>query len=53
MIYLKDTLHQRLRAALGSGSGTVGGAVASEVRRLRFESSHQQFFREHYFRLTV
>ena len=34
---------------LGSGSGSVGRAVASNARGLRLESSHRQTFIEHLF----
>ena len=37
----------------GSGCGSVGKAVASNTRGLRFESSHLQILMNLYFLLTV
>ena len=34
----------KVELSLGSGCGSVGRAVASDARGLRFESSHRQTF---------
>ena len=42
---VRQTLRTKNRKTMGSGSGSVGRAVASDARGLQFESSHQQNFK--------
>ena len=49
---VRQTLRTKNRKTMGSGSGSVGRAVASDARGLQFESSHQQNFKMNIFTVS-